>query len=264
MKRCIWCLNEASGKHVEHIIPEALGCPSGFVLDGKSICMRCNNNLGHLDQAVIDDFDFLAFHAGIPRKRNRPPKISSRGNVKGTVEQGKPSITFNMENYPVLAHDQAALSGYRGRDRDVKVYFQREGNIARVSYDVEIGRNPKFIRGIVKIALSSLAYFLGAEHVTLSKYDSIRNFVRNGKGVRHVLMQSSSDSSYLNQVWPPYESECKDYSLTFRIAAIEFLVDLSEHETQLPEFIQKSKELYSEKGWTVLPLMGRLATNEII
>jgi hypothetical protein len=104
MSKCIWCLNESTVNHVEHIVPEALGCPDNFVLTNEEVCIKCNNGLGHIDQAVIDDFDFPAFMAGIPRKGGKPPIISSRGNVKGAVEPNGPGISFNMEKHAVKDH----------------------------------------------------------------------------------------------------------------------------------------------------------------
>jgi HNH endonuclease len=65
MLPCIWCTKLNASTAVEHIIPEALGCPNGFVLKDGAVCESCNNNLGHLDQAVLDEFDMLVFLAGV-------------------------------------------------------------------------------------------------------------------------------------------------------------------------------------------------------
>src|SRR5690606_5560641 len=93
--QCIWCLQSAGGKHVEHIVPEALGCPKGFVLTADQICQRCNNGLGYLAQAVADDFDFVGFLAGVTRKKRKAPGIMSRGNVYGFMGRDGPEIIFN-------------------------------------------------------------------------------------------------------------------------------------------------------------------------
>lgn len=77
---CIWCLKPSTDSDKEHIFPEALGCPPELMLPGHAVCRKCNNDLAHLDLAVIDDFDFSRFLYGIPRKKNRPPEISGRGD----------------------------------------------------------------------------------------------------------------------------------------------------------------------------------------
>src|SRR5918995_740309 len=103
MLRCIWCKKPNVDTDIEHIIPEALGCPEGFVLTAGAVCGSCNNNLGHLDQAVIDEFDIPAFIAGVRGKRGRPPKINSRGNMFGTWGESGPVIHVNMGRNPIKA-----------------------------------------------------------------------------------------------------------------------------------------------------------------
>ena len=252
--RCIWCLQHAEGGHEEHIIPEAIGCPPGFVLPGTVVCRKCNNGLSDLDQAVIDEFDFSAFMAGVPRKKGRPPAIRSRGNVLATVEPGGPTYTFNMDPTSINAHDGSRLAGYRGSKRDIRAKFTKQGHVATVNFDIPFGQNRKFVRGITKIAFSSLAYFLGAPLALSPAFSSIRRFVRDGVGVRHLLLTFNGDSTYSNSVWPPYVSPSGEYAVTLRIASVEFLVDLSEEESLLSMFQSKAPEFFGEKKWCTLPI----------
>jgi hypothetical protein len=254
--RCIWCLGHAEGTHEEHIFPEAIGCPVGFVLPGTVVCRKCNNGLAHLDKAVADEFDFLAFMACVPRKKGKPPLIKSRGNVLASIQSTGPTYTFNMENYPVRAHDGSSLAPFRGSQRNIRAQFSNEGSIATVAFDVPFGANPKFVRGLTKIAFSSLAYFLGAPVARDSAFDAIRRFVLKGAGGRHVLLSESQDSEYRNSAWPPFVSKSGGYAVTFRIARIEFLVDLTENEADLPIFEAKAREQYGEAGWCTLPPGG--------
>lgn len=251
---CIWCLESANGKHEEHIIPEALGCPPGFVLPGTVVCRKCNNGLADLDQAVIDEFDFRVFMAGVSRKKGRPPVIRSRGNVVATVEQDGPTYTFNMDPVPVAAHDGSRLAPYRGSKRDIRAKFTKEGNVASVSFDIPFGQSRKFLRGITKIAFSSLAYFLGAPLARSPAFSAVRRFVKYGVGNRHLLLTFGNDATYSNRVWPPYVSPSGDYAVTFRLASAEFLVDLSEKESFIPMFQSKAFELLGEKNWCTLPI----------
>ncbi|MCF6319932.1 MAG: HNH endonuclease, partial [Proteobacteria bacterium] len=76
MNKCIWCGKFNQDKDIEHIIPEALGCPKDFFLDNGVVCKKCNNNLAYLDRAVIGDFKIPAFLAGVTKKKNKSPKVS--------------------------------------------------------------------------------------------------------------------------------------------------------------------------------------------
>ena len=150
MKTCIWCKTESTKIAVEHIIPDALGCPPDLVLSDGEVCESCNNRLGHLDQAVAEEFDFMAFEENIPRKGGRPPAILSRGNVVATKGPAGSEMSFNMERYPVRAHDGSVL-GARGKSRrNVNATFERDGPFARISFEIEFGQGPKFVRGLTK------------------------------------------------------------------------------------------------------------------
>ncbi len=253
LHRCIWCLEPAECGHVEHIIPEALGCPPEFVLPGTVVCRKCNNNLAHLDQAVLDEFDFIAFMAGVHRKKGKKPVVRSRGNVLATVEGDGPTYTFNMESYPVKAHDGSRLAGFRGSKRDVRGHLSRQAGMASIKFEIPFGQSAKFVRVVTKIAFSALAYFLGAQIALSSSFNPVRDFVRQGKGRRHLLMSSSDDKAYRNTVWAPYISPSGEYSVELRIATINFLLDLSEKESNLALFQSGMSELFVGKVWCVLP-----------
>ena len=192
---CIWCLNSSGGRHVEHIVPEVLGCPPKFTLPEEVVCQSCNNGLGHLDQAVADDFDFVSFQADIPRKKGRPPVISGRGNVYGFTGLNGPEIIFNMGPNPIVTASGSSIAAFRGSERNVKPRFTREGSYTRVSFQVTFGQSKKFHRGIYKIALSALAYFVGADELLKPKYNQLRQYVRKGTGTRHFLVFAETDSS---------------------------------------------------------------------
>lgn len=254
--RCIWCLGPAIGGHKEHIFPEAIGCPPGFVLPGTTVCRKCNNGLGHLDKAVADEFDFLAFMAGVPRKGGKPPIIGSRGNVLASVKPTGPTYTFNMESHPVRAHDGGTLAPFRGSARNIRAKLSNEGSTATVAFDVPFGADPKFVRGLTKIAFSTLTYFLGSSLAYDPMFNAVRRFVLEGKGNRHVLLSGSEDSEYRNSAWASYKNESGGYAVPFRIARVEFLVDLTEGETDLPIFEAKMREQAGDSGWCTLPPRG--------
>lgn len=243
----------ASGAHVEHIIPEAIGCPPGFVLPGTVVCRKCNNNLGYLDRAISDEFDFLTFLAGVPRKRGRPPVIASRGNVVGTVEMNEPTITFNMEQTAKTAHDGSIVAPYRGQPRNVRGNLEHDSTVATISFELAVGKSPKFVRGLFKIGFSCLTYFLGASVARDPQFQPIRDFVLIGEGKRHALLTSTTDKAFRNSAWPPYERKAGEYAVCFRLACVEFLLDLTPSELLLPQFVKQAHEQYGEAGWCVLP-----------
>jgi HNH endonuclease len=255
MPRCIWCKKPNAGNHIEHIIPEAIGCPDDFVLKGGAVCGTCNNNLGHLDQAVVDEFDIPTFMAGVPRKGGRPPKISSRGNVFGTWDQSGPVIHINMGPKPVKTESGHVLAARGKSKRNIRAVLQRSGHVADVSFQTRFGEGFKFVRGIVKIALSSLAFFHGSSEVLAGCFDSIRRFVIEGEGVRKIICLDAGDNQFINQVWSPLRHESGDYyAIHFRLDSVEFLVDLSTDMRLFPIFKEKAYELYGPTGWNWLPL----------
>lgn len=251
---CIWCRRIDRKQSVEHIIPEALGCPDDFVLKRGEVCQKCNNQLAHLDQAVIGDFDIPAFIHGVPRKRGRPPEISSRGNVFGTYRSGSPEMCFNMDPHPVTTHLGARLGAYGKSERNVNAKLERHGETAKISFGTEFGKNPKFARGLVKIAFSSLAYYLGAEKLADEAFNPIRQFVTKGSGLRPVILYDDGDLSYRNRIWSPYRSQEGYYLMAFRLVVFGVLVDLSPKCSGFPALRDAMLKEFGETGWTCLPL----------
>lgn len=252
MTQCIWCKGVDLPRSLEHIIPEALGCPPGFELSSGEVCRACNNGLAHLDDAMARDFDMVRFLAGVPRKGGRPPKIDSRGNLLGTIDGMHPTLSVNMEPYAIRAHDGSSLAAFRGSSRNISATLTHDTRVGRISFSTEIGRDPKFVRGITKIALNSVAKFLGSTIALEDQFDAVRSFVRKGVGARHVLMMPGT-GLYRNQVWPPSQSEDGNYCVTLRLANCEFLTDLSPSESNFPQLHAKAVELYGAEGFAVLP-----------
>lgn len=224
------------------------------MLPATVVCQKCNNGFAHLDRAVIDEFDFQTFMAGVPKKKGRSPSVRSRGNVLATIEPTGATYSFNMDPIPVKAHDGSRLAAYRGLNRDVCARLSEQEVTSSITFEVPFGQNPKFIRGITKIALSSLAYFLGPTIARSTIFTAVRQLVQHGVGKRHILVMFDTGSAYCNRATPPYISPTGEYIVTFRIASAEFLVDLSEHESALPGLQLKMSEIYGENNWCVLPI----------
>jgi hypothetical protein len=222
-------------------------------LSHGAVCRGCNNGLAHLDQAVIDEFDIPAFIAGVRRKRGKPPVIRTRGNmISGRDESGK-MICINMEPHPVGAPDGARIPPRGKSKRNVDATIQRNGERAAITYRVRFGESPKFVRGIVKIAFSSLAFFVGPTALCDTKYDSIRAFVTKGMGQRAVLVMAVDDTDYRTQAWGPYQNERGDYVIVFRLAMAEFAVDLSPDMSLLSMLKNSGREFLEDGTWCILP-----------
>lgn len=79
---CLWCGSEEFRPSIEHILPEALACPPGFVLR-DCVCRPCNNGLAHIDQALLKKFELVTFIKGVRRKKGKPPSVVSWPSLRG-------------------------------------------------------------------------------------------------------------------------------------------------------------------------------------
>lgn len=253
MALCIWCKKESAFNSIEHIIPEALWCPDGFYLKDGAVCRQCNNGLAHLDQAVADEFDILAFWSGVPRKKNKSPVVNNRGNLLGQYVKGNKTIFINMDR-ALQTIEGHRIAGCGKSNRNIKASLHAAGEKAKVSFGVKLGDNPKFVRGILKIAFSSLAYFLGANEALLPKYDCLRKFIMKNEGDRKIILKQCGDKNFKNEVWPPYVNDEGEHIVILRLGFTEFVVDLTPGMTSFPVMMKKAKECYGDEGWSFLPL----------
>lgn len=242
---CIWCKNTVVESVPEHIIPEPLGCPENFILKDNEICKACNNNFGHIDQALIDDFDIFLFNNNIPRKKNKKPLITNRGNLLGKHTSYGKTYFINKENHVIQSPFGDKISFFKNRKRNIKAKFFINGERARVNFSTEIGNSQKFVRGIYKIGLEALVFRFGVEEALKDKYDSIRQYVMQGKGKRKMLISISECTNYKNELYNFWLTENKDYVASFRLVYFDFVVDLS---TDMSAIENMEKEI-SKNGW---------------
>lgn len=252
---CIWCLKDSSDSDVEHIFPEALGCPNHLTLPGSIVCKRCNNGLAHLDQVVVSDFDFLLLMHGINRKRGRAPAVDSRGNVHAITSTDGVGICFNLDSVDHVTPWGNRVGSYKGRSRDIKPKIEKlRGKLCSVEFEVNIGQDEKFPRGMYKIALNSIAYMLGPAVARSENFDWLREYVNKGGKRRRILLTSVPNQSFTVTAFPPMMNAHGEYALEVRIALANFLLDLSEEESLIPMFEQEALSLYGESGYSVFPM----------
>jgi hypothetical protein len=253
-QHCIWCCTENGDSSIEHIIPEALGCPDGFVLTDGAVCRSCNNDLAHLDKAVIDEFDIFTYFAGVPTKRGKRPEIRSRGNVVGTSDDHERFIAINMGSRAVTGPHGEWIAAYGKSKRNVRAQTKTVDQLGEVSFTTSFGANPKFVRGILKIAFSALAYFIGPQQVTHLSYDSIRSYVSTGSGTRKVLVMPASDGTYANQAWLINAEGAESSAIELRLGPMDFFIDLTPTMCLFPILQKRAVEQFGESGWSYLPV----------
>jgi len=254
MSLCIWCKKEVTKNTLEHIIPEALGCPEDFVLKNGEMCNSCNGNLGNIDHALVNAFDIFAFLSGVPRKKGRKPKVDNKGNFYAHHTENGAEIHSNMNKKSIVSKDGKILGGYGKSKRNVKSKTEFSGNTWKSDFSFQIGDDPKLVRALYKIGLESLVYFLGSKIVLNKSYDSIRNYVLNGDGDRKVIFKLAEDLNYKNEVQSPKVKKDVGYVVFARIATIEFVIDLTEDEVLLPDFEKILKKQLGETGWGIFPV----------
>jgi HNH endonuclease len=251
---CIWCLKDSADTDREHIFPAALGCPDDLTLPGSVVCKRCNNGLAHLDQVVADDFDFLLVMNGARRKRGRPSEVASRGNVYATSAQTCPIIFFNLDAVEHAEFGEQRIGPYRGRTRDIRAQLQVEANgTATVKFEVALGQNKKFVRGLYKIALNSIARFHGPDVARAEHFDWIRQYVRHGGPQRRVIVTAAPDDQLRFAAFTPWPNCEGDCVMEIRMGVVSFLLDLSRNESVLASFAEEAKRRFGESGYSIVP-----------
>ena len=162
------------------------------------------------------------------------------------------SYSINMDPVTRSAHDGTALGGYGKSNRNVSASFVRNDNIGTVTFEVQFGKHKDFNRGLTKIAYESLAYFLGPEVALEARHQATREYLLSNRGKRRVLMKSCSDKKFRNQVWAPHTKN-GEYTVSIRLALVEFLVDLSEDQALMAELTAATSNTLADDVWTTIP-----------
>jgi hypothetical protein len=256
MEACIWHKKLHAEPSFEEILLAGFGCPKEYTFSDGEVCRPCNSRCAHLDQAVLDAFDFLAFFRGVPRRGGKPPQVVNRGNVLCRWTPQGPAVFINMEKHAITTPYGDRVAPYRGKPRDIEAVVQQlGGGQGEVSWGTLLGEDPKFVRGVHKMAFELFALHLGARAVLDARYDAVRRFVLEGKGVRHILVGMGGGP------WPspflvPTAIDCGDtrYAMLFGILEVSFWVDLTPTQEVLPAFMRRVERESGTHGWSYLPL----------
>lgn len=224
---CIWCSRPSSSRAVEHVVPESLGGP--WTLPGRVVCEQCNTRLSHLDRAVADALDMFAFVHGVKGKRGKIKPVVSRGNFVAEVTPEGPVLRVNSGPQPVSTTSGRKLSGLKSSPRNVSMTdIQRCDGEVSFNVNVPLVFDRIAVRGLLKIAVESVVYYLGADFLHNARFDSLRDFVLRDIGQRRAILFSDGDMQYRLELNPPTVLPPAMWLIVrFRLAMLEFVVDLS-------------------------------------
>lgn len=240
---CIWCLNASNDRDIEHIFPEALGCPEHLTLPGTVVCRKCNNGLAHLDQVVADDYDVVCVMLGINRKRGRPASISSRGNMGGLHTPHGPELFLNCDPVPREFPGGHKIGPYRGRDRDVTASVKHHySGLSTVSVSHTVGQHKKFPRGLYKIALSSIAFCYGHDFALENRFDWIREYVLHGGQRRRIILTRSPGADSQFNTSELFLGPEDALAIEIKISSTNFVLDLSPKEIWVADLFSLLQE----------------------
>lgn len=252
LEHCIWCLKPIRKGSEEHVLPDALGCPPHLILP-IGVCMACNNGLGHVDQALIRQFEIAAFVKGVRRKKGKPPAINMWAPLKGRYVDGKPEIHLNAgpQTVQTFGHQLPAASAANGITK-VNFDVPAVGDQATITFSQEMGREPKLARALLKIALGSVAIHWGLERARHPRFDVVRAFVKKGVGHFDILM-TEGQAGCDQHVTAPLLRQGDEYPMfEITLFGIALVVDTDPAQAGLAAL----REAFEQDGaatWTILP-----------
>lgn len=252
---CIWCLKKGR-KSKEHIVPEVLGCPPGFVLKRGEVCADCNPRLSPLDAVLGESFDFLRVWARVPDKKRKPPRITGRTNLRASVTRsGHVDLHLNLERHAVETDAFGTIPAASGSDRDVAGSFERIGPLAHTQLNFTVGNHPDFSRAMHKIAFEWLVKLTSWEQCLESTFDPVREYVIRGLGRREVLAVVPPEWWYYHEF--PYRiwhNEDGSPCVAFILCGVPFAVALGPDQRTIEKMKQEAFRQYGSNGWASLPV----------
>lgn len=245
---CLWCGATRYAPSREHIVPEALGCPEALVLT-EGVCERCNNGLGHVDQALVRQFEVQTVMNGIRRKKGKPPTISGWGPLRGKHGPEGPSIHLNAGPGDVML-DGRPLKALGGETGIHSFSMTRDGPEAIIRFSMDIGRDPKLLRALYKIGLEMVALYHGPAVALETRFDRARAFVTNGCGLFDALILDAETGGDHQFVAPFAEGD----SMLAPIAlfGVGFILDLTPMQPGLARAEERLRAEQGSIGWARL------------
>ncbi len=229
METCIWC-GSSPASSLEHILPDALGCPPNFVL-ATGVCEPCNHKNGQLDRALLTPFEIVTVIKGIPRKKGRRPTIDGFSSLASSHDENGPVLYVNGEAHSVKMPNGKVLKGLSPDNpiQDVRITRRHDG-LTNISHTQQLRFDYKAVRGLFKIAFESVAYFQGLAVAQEDRFDEIRKFVKTGKGNFKALITPDPSESYESYVHGGASKPGHEMVVGMTILGVGFICDFD------PEF----------------------------
>jgi hypothetical protein len=212
-----------------------LGCPEGLVLNNVA-CEKCNNELGrHVDRALVKQFEIIAFMAGVPRKKGKPPTSAGWAPLSGKVIDGGPEMIVNGGPGTQQAHGKKLPSANKSNGI-YDTWVKKDGRELRMGFTQDFGTDPRFLPALFKIGLNLEAKFSSPQVAAGSDYDHIRSFVRGEPEAPNLTVaveQNDSKSRGTGNVHR-FSKPNKPYPMfQFEILGVFFLVDMAPDQPML-------------------------------
>lgn len=221
---CIWC-GGSPANSLEHIVPEALGCPSEFVLR-SGVCRECNNKNSKLDRALLTPFEIVTVLKGMPRKRGRRPTVDGYSSIASDYDDNGPAFHINREKYGVRTQSGRMLKGTNADDPIRNFKWERlPDNTANISYEQELRFDRKAVRGLFKIALESIAYFNGLEAARCPDLAQLKHFVMDGGGNFRALLIADPSPTHESCFAPRYQTNDGQQAFGMTLLGVGFMCD---------------------------------------
>lgn len=246
---CIWC-GDTPAESLEHIAPEALGCPAEFVL-AKGVCVRCNNKNGRLDRALLTPFEIITVVKDITRKKGKKPTVDGFASFASAHDENGPVLYVNREKHRVRLPSGRWLAGTNANDPITTADWRNnpDGTV-RLSYKQELRFGLQAVRGLFKIAVESVAFFEGLEAARSPELDSVKDFVLQGRGGFRAIMMPDQSGAYDSYFGPCLRKEGSDRVSGMTILGIGFLCDF-DSEFKGGEMLLSEMRRQSESGQVI-------------
>lgn len=237
---CIWCAKQP-GRSLEHIVPDALGCPPEFVLT-QGVCADCNHRNGKLDRALLTPFEIQTVINGVPRKGGRKPTVDGFRSFSSGYDANGLTIFMNRERHPVQLPNGKWLQGTYSDDPifDASIEPQPDGT-ARVKFSYQMRFDRKSVRCLFKICVESIAFFEGFEAARDPIFNPIKHFVLEGGGNYKAAMQPSSNSPHELYITPMFSEKELHRSCHISLHGVDILCDFHPKFLNGKQFVEDVK-----------------------
>lgn len=224
---CIFCRNVPSHWPAEeHIFPESIGCPQGFVLQGAEVCTPCNNRLSKADSKLIE---VMSAFRPLGRFKTKKGKWQ-RGDLGNATFQRTGSNALELE-----LHKRPMRRG-EGVDH---FSIEKLPTHVRVNMSVRQRFDGRLSRGLHKIAFESLCLMRGRSAALDSSLDAVREYVLGTVGsLRHVLVLPEAlkvQPAWLHGVHGFAEQDGQEPIVHMSLCGLPFLVSLASNPQDIIE-----------------------------